>query len=184
MKLYYVDQFNKVQVFNGTDEEKKALYEAGNLYHDEWFAYEATQGRKIRYTSSYIFRTDILDKWTLTRRLTPIQVVAMGHIEEWDILSFKLLKKDGLLFDTKEEAEVVSDKLRAVLRAEAERRASTPKQSQALQGGQHQPCSEERQSRDECSCEHTKSNSECRCHEQGHPCSQGRTRVTWIEIVL
>lgn len=184
MKLFFVDQFNKVQEFNGTEEEKKALYEAGNLYHDEWHAHEATQGRKIRYTSSYIFRTDILDKWTVSRTMHPIQVGAIDHVGEWDIMAFKCMRRNGLLFDSKEEAKAVSDKLIAVLREEAARRASTPKQSQAPQDAQHQPCSEERQSQAQSSCGHTKSNNGCRCHEQGHPCNQGRTRVALIEIIL
>ena len=184
MKLFYVDQFNKVQEFNGTDEEKKALFEAGNLYHNEWYAYEATQGRKIRYTSSYIFRSDILDKWTLSRLLRPIQFHQMDYIEKIDLLGFKCFKKQGLIFDTEEEAKAVSDKLKAVLREEAARRASTPKQSQAPQDGQHQPCSEEQQSQAQSSCEHTTSNSGCKCHEQSRPCSQGRVQVTVIEMSL
>ena len=184
MKLFFVDQFNKVQEFNGTEEEKQALYDAGNLYHDERYANKATEGKKIKYISSYIFRSDILDKYTLNDFLSPISVSQMQHIEETNIVLFDTMKKRGLIFDTFEEAKAVSEKLKAVLRGEEAHHASTPKQSQALQGGQHQPCSAEQKSQVQSSCEHTTNNSGCRCHEQGHPCSQGRKRVVLIEIVL
>jgi hypothetical protein len=184
MKLFYVDQFNKVHEFNGTDEEKQALYDAGNLYHDEWNAQEATRGKKIRYRSSYIFKHDILDKFTLTPLFTPIQIRYIDHIEEYTIMMFRSMVSIGLIFDTIDEAKAVSEKLKAVLRGEAEHRASTPKQSQVLQDGQHQPCSEEQQSLAQSSCEHTTSSNGCKCHEQSRPCSQGRVQVTVIEMSL
>lgn len=184
MKLFYVDKFNKVQEFNGTDEEKQALYDAGNLYHDVWSAQEATQGRKIRYRSSYIFKHDILDKFTLTPFFTPIQIRYIDHIEECTTMTFRSMERSGLIFDTIDEAKAVSEKLRAVLRGEAAHRASTPKQSQALQDDQHQPCDSEQQSQAQSSYERTTSNSECKCHEQSRPCSQGRVQVTVIEMFL
>lgn len=184
MKLFYVDLSNKVQEFNGTDEEKQALIDAGNLYHDEWSAQEATQGRKIRYRSSYIFKHDILDKFTLTPFFTPIQIRHIDHIEECTTMTFRSMERSGLIFDTIDEAKAVSDKLKAVLSEEAARRASTPKQSQAPQDGQHQHCSEERQSQAQSSCERTTRNNGCKCHEQSRPCSQGRVQVTVIEMFL
>ena len=184
MKLFYVDQFNKVQEFNGTDEEKQALYDAGNLYHDEWFAQEATLGRKIRYRSSYIFKHDILDKFTLTPLFTPIQIRYIDHIEEYTIMKFRSMESCGLIFDTIDEVKEMSKKLRAVLLGEAEHRASTPKQSQAPQDDQHQPCDSEQQSQAQSSCGHTTNNSGCKCHEQSRPCNQGRVQVTVIEMFL
>lgn len=184
MKLFYVDQFNKVQEFNGTDEEKQALIDAGNLYHDEWHAYLAIEGKKTRYVSSYIFRSDILDKYTLSRFLSPISVSQMHHIEESSRATFTLMRRRNLLFDTFEEAEAMSKKLIAVLRGEAAHHASTPKQSQAPQDGQRQPCDSEQQSQDESSCGRTTSNSGCKCHEQDHSSGQGSVKVTVIEMFL
>jgi hypothetical protein len=184
MKLFYVDRFNKVQEFNGTDEEKQALYDAGNLYHDERYARKATEGKKIKYISSYIFRSDILDKYTLNDLLSPISVSQMQHIEETNLVLFDTMRKRGLIFDTLDEAKAVSEKLKAVLRGEATHRASTPKQSQAPQDGQRQPCSEEQQNQAQSSCERTTNNNGCKCHEQSRPCSQGRVKVTVIEMFL
>ena len=184
MKLFYVDQYGKVQEFNGTDEEKQALYDADNLYHDEWSAQEAAQGRKIKYRSYYIFKHDILDKFTLTPLFTPIQIRYIDHIEELTTMMFRSMDRSGLIFDTIDEAKAMSEKLKAVLRGEAEHRASTPKQSQAPQDGQRQPCDSEQQSQAQSSCGHTTSNTECKCHEQSHPCSQGRVQVTVIEMFL
>jgi hypothetical protein len=183
MKLFYVDQFNKVQEFNGTDEEKNQLADAYNLYIHEYEAYEAAQGRKVRYNPS-IFTGGMLEKWTINRSFGPVQVRLMNHLEDLCRDSFRAMKRQGLIFDTEEEAKEVCNKLRAVLREEAARRASTPTQSQALRDGQHQPCSEERQSQGESSFGHTKHNNGCTRHEQGHPCNQGRVQVTVIEMFL
>lgn len=183
MKLFFVDQFNKVQEFNGTEEEKMLLAYAHNLYLHECDAHEATQGRKVIYNPS-IFTSGMLEKWTINRSFRPVQIQFMDHLEDLCRDSFRAMKRQGLVFDTKEEAKAVSDKLIAVLREEAAHRASTPKQSQAPQDAQHQPCSEERQSQAQSSFGHTKNNNGCRCHEQGHPCNQGHTRVALIEIIL
>lgn len=183
MKLFFVDQFNKVQEFNGTDEEKMQLAYAYNLYIHEYDAHEATQGRKVRYNPS-IFTGDMLEKWTINRSFRPIQVRCMHHLEDLCRYSFRAMKRQGLIFDTEEEAKAVSSKIRAVLREEAAHRASTPKQSQAPQDGQRQPCGAEQRSQAQSSCGHTKSNNGCRCHEQSRPCSQGRMQVTVIEMFL
>jgi hypothetical protein len=183
MKLFFVDQFNKVQEFNGTDEEKMQLAYAYNLYLTEYDAYEATQGRKVRYNPS-IFTGGMLEKWTINRSFRPVQVRCMNHLEDLCSDSFRAMKRQGLIFDAEEEAKAVSDKLRAVLREEAARRASTPKQSQAPQDGQHQPCDSERQSQGEPSFGHTKHNNGCRCHEQDHSSGQGSVKVTVIEMFL
>ena len=183
MKLFFVDQFNKVQEFQGTEEEKMQLAYAHNLYLHEYDAHEATQGRKVRYNPS-IFTSGMLEKWTINRSFRPVQIQFMNHLEDLCRDSFRAMKRRGLVFDTEEEAKAVSDKLIAVLREEAARRASTPKQSQAPQDGQHQPYSEERQSQAQSSCGRTTHNSRCKCHEQGHPCSQDRVQVTVIEMFL
>lgn len=183
MKLFFVDQYGKVQKFNGTEEEKNQLAYAYNLYIHEYEAYEATQGRKVRYNPS-IFTGDMLEKWTINRSFRPVQVRFMNHLEDLCRDSFRALKRQGLIFDTEEEAKAVSDKLRAVLRGEAARRASTPKQPQALQDGQRQPCGAEQQSQGESSFGHTKRNSGCKCHEQDHSSGQGYVKVTVIEMFL
>lgn len=183
MKLFFVDQYGKVQEFNGTEEEKNQLAYAYNLYLTEYDAYEATHGRKVRYNPS-IFTGDMLEKWTLGRFFRPVQIRCMSHLEDLCRDSFRRMRKQGLLFDTFEEAEAISKKLIAVLRGEAARRASTPKQSQVPQDGQHQHCGAERQSQAQSSCERTTSNNGCRCHEQSRPCSQGRVQVTVIEMFL
>ncbi len=183
MKLFFVDQFNKVQEFNGTEEEKIQLACAYNLYLHEYDAHEATQGRKVRYNPS-IFTSGMLEKWTINRSFRPVQIQFMEHLEDLCRDSFRAMKRQGLVFDTKEEAQAVSDKLIAILREEAARRASTPKQSQAPQDAQRQPCSSERQSQAQSSCGHTKSNSGCKCHEQDHSSGQGSVQVTVIEMFL
>ena len=183
MKLFYVDQFNKVQEFNGTNEEKMQLAYAYNLYLTEYDAYEASQGRKVRYRPS-IFTGDMLDKWTINRSFRPVQVRCMSHLEDLCKDSFRRMKKQGLLFDSEEEAKAISDKLIAVLRGAEVHHASTPKQSQVPQDGQHQPCDSEQQSQAQSSCEHTTSNSGCKCHEQGHSSGQGSVQVTVIEMFL
>lgn len=183
MKLFFVDQFNKVQEFNGTDEEKMQLAYAYNLYLTEYDAHEASQGRKVRYNPS-IFTGDMLGKWTIGRFFRPVQIRCMSHLEDLCKDSFRRMRKQGLIFETEEEAKAISDKLRAVLRGEEVHHASTPKQSEALRDGQRQPCGEEQQSQAQSSCGHTTSNSGCRCHEQSRPCSQGRVQVTVIEMFL
>lgn len=184
MKLFYVDQFNKVQEFNGTDEEMEAMYAARNLYHTDWHAYEASQGRKTTYRSFALFSTGILDKWALTRTFKPEQVCYISDVNTWCNAYVCILNRAGVIFDTEEEARAASERVIAALRGEAEHRASTPKQSQAPQDGQHQPCSEEQQSQGESSCGRTTSNSGCKCHEQDHPYNQGRVKVTVIEMFL
>ena len=184
MKLFFVDQFNKVQEFNGTDEEKQALFDAGNLYHDEWSAQGATQGRKTTYRSFALFSTGILDKWALTRTFKPEKVCSISDVNTWGNAYILILNRAGVIFDTEEEARAASERVIAVLRGEAAHRASTPKQSQALQDDQHQPCDAEQQSQAQSSCERTTSNRGCKCHEQSRPCSQGRVQVTVIEMFL
>lgn len=183
MKLFYVDQYGKVQEFKGTDEEKMQLAYAYNLYIYEYDAHKATEGRKVRYNPS-IFTGGMLEKWTINRSFRPVQIRYIDHLEDLCNDSFHVMKRQGLMFDTEEEAKAVSDKLIAVLRGEAARRASTPKQSQALRDGQHQPCREERQSQGESSFGHTKHNSGCKCHEQDHSSGQGPVKVTVIEMFL
>ena len=184
MKLFFVDQYGKVQEFNGTEEEMEAMFAARNLYHTEWHAYEASQGRKTTYRSFALFTSGILNKWTLSRTLRPMQVCNVTDINIWDNIYVRSLNKAGVIFDTEEEAKAASERVKAALRGEAEHRASTPKQSQAPQDGQHQPCDSEQQSQAQYSCERTTSNSGCKCHEQSRPCSQGRVQVTVIEMFL
>ena len=184
MKLFYVDQYGKVQEFNGTEEAKLALANSNNLYFREWDAQEATRGFKTRVNHSLFNHLDYMEKWTLSHAMTPVQVYNLSVASGMCLDSFRRMEKAGLLFDTEEEAKEKSEYIRAYLRGEAEHRASTPKQPQVPQGGQHQPCREERQSQGECSCGRTTSNSECKHHEQDHSSGQGSVKVTVIEMFL
>lgn len=184
MKLFYVDQYGKVQEFNGTEEEKVSLACRHNLFFREYDAIYAAEGFKPKISPSIFNHLEYLEKWTLTHTMSPAKVCDLFITNAFNLDSFRRMEKAGLLFDTEEEAKEKSDYIRAYLRGEAEHRASTPKQSQAPQDGQHQPCDAEQQSQAQSSCEHTTSNSGCKCHEQSRPCNQGRVQVTVIEMFL
>lgn len=184
MKLFYVDQYGKVQEFNGTDEEKASLACRHNLFFREYDAIYAAEGFKPKISPSLFNHPEYLEKWVLTHTMSPAKACDLFITNAFTLESFRRMGKDGLLFDTEEEAKAMSEKLKSVLRGEAAHRASTPRQSQAPQDGQRQPCSEERQSQGESSFGHTKHNNGCTRHEQGHPCSQGRVQVTVIEMFL
>lgn len=184
MKLFFVDQFNKVQEFNGTDEEKVSLACRHNLFFREYDAIYASEGFKPKISPSIFNHLEYLEKWTLAHTMSPSKVCDLYITNAFNLDSFHRMEKAGLLFDTEEEAKEKSDYIRAYLRGEAEHRASTPKQSQVPQDGQHQPCSEERQSQGESSCERTTRNNGCRCHGQDHSSGQGSVKVTVIEMFL
>ena len=168
MKLFYVDQYGKVQEFNGTDEEKMQLAHVYNLYLTEYDAYEATHGRKVRYNPS-IFTGDMLEKWTLGSFFRPVQIRCMSHLEDLCKDSFRRMRKQGLLFDTFEEAEAISKKLIAVLRGAESSRASCQMQTQDGLHPLHTSCDsrESLQSQDQSSCGCRKRNSVEECRELG-----------------
>ena len=185
MKLFFVDQFNKVQEFNGTDEEKNQLAYAYNLYLTEYDAYEATHGRKVRYNPS-IFTGDMLEKWTINRSFRPVQVRCMSHLEDLCRDSFRRMRKQGLLFDTFEEAEAMSKKIIAFLRGEESSRASYQMQTQDGLHPLHTSCAsrESLQSQGRSSCGCRKRNSVEECRELGRQNHQGRMTTLCLTIVL
>jgi hypothetical protein len=129
MKLFYVDQFNKVQEFNGTEEEMGTMYAARNLYHTDWHAYEASQGRKTTYRSFALFKTGILDKWALTRTFKTVQVCNISDVNTWDNTYVRILNRAGVIFDTEEEAKAASERVIAALRGDESSRASSRMQT-------------------------------------------------------
>ena len=118
MKLFYVDQFNKVQEFNGTDEEKMALASARNLYTRKDDAISVIMGDKRRMPySAFIGSPAPVDMWIVNGPFMYVkQLGSMGLDLNTDIL--QRLKLNGNLFETEEAARAAAEKIRKTIKDE------------------------------------------------------------------
>lgn len=176
MKLFYVDQYGKVQEFNGTEEEKMQLARARNLYTREEDAHMVTLGDKRRMPySAFVGSPAPIDMWIVDG---PFMYVRQLGTKGLDINTDNIARyrNSGNLFETEEAARAAATKLRKVLKDESIREYY----ELHIQPTQTQCGNSQAQS----SCERTTSNNGCRCHEQSRPCSQGRMQVTVIEMFL
>lgn len=119
MKLFFVDQFNKVQEFNGTDEEKMQLARARNLYTREEDAHMATLGDKRRMPcSAFVGSPAPIDMWIVDG---PFMYVRQLGTKGLDINTDNIARyrNSGNLFETEEAARAAATKLRKVLKDES-----------------------------------------------------------------
>lgn len=118
MKLFYVDQYGKVQEFNGTEEEKMKLASARNLYTREEDAHMVTLGDKRRMPySAFIGSPAPVDMWIVNGPFMYVkQLGSMGLDLTTDMLH--RLKLNGNLFETEEAARATAERIRKVLKDE------------------------------------------------------------------